>query len=405
MQSTSPPTSRRAAASNSPFGSLTAVAVVLALALGFVAWSPVRLAGASPAHSPAPTLPSAGAGPYAVGHQVVNLSPTATRPALHVDVWYPSHRSTAPKASYQIIPGVDIPARLAVEGATPLGGRYPLVLYSHGAGAFSVIATYFTEVLASYGYVVAAPDHPGDTIIDAALNQDNGTEAERVTNRVSDLRRVITAFTTRSPAIAPTLARMVEPKEIVATGHSLGGAGVLALAAADHRVREVIAMDPTADTLRAAQLAEVRVPVLYLMSPVGADQIGEATLFRLRGPWYQVYVPTATHLLFTDLCSYQPLFPTWIAAIDKADPSINAAAELTGTFDVPANCNPPTMNSDRFHDLVDGYSLAFLNLTVRHQTKWKKPLLAPQPGAAVFERTTTHPPGTRTTTGPTQPAP
>jgi len=53
----------------------------------------------------------------------------------------------------------------AVRNATPRDPassfKWPLVLFSHGAGAYRASYIYWTEYLASHGYVVAAPDHPG----------------------------------------------------------------------------------------------------------------------------------------------------------------------------------------------------------------------------------------------------
>ena len=312
-------------------------------------------------------------GPFPVGHTTFTIAAANNRPSIGVDVWYPSKRSAGPKATYQLIPGVDLPALIAVDGADPDTGSFPLAVYSHGGGGFSVAATFFTEVLASHGYVVAAPDHPGDTIIDAALGTNNTDYPSNVANRISDLGRVITAITTHRVSIPAAISRMVNTTRIVASGHSLGGAAAIGLAAADPRVGEVIAMDPTRGALTSAQLARVTVPVLMLWSTNGISSAEPEVFDAMHSPWFQVELPTAHHLGFTDLCSYQPFLAKWTTAIKKADPTLNVAQDLS-FFDFQHNCQPPTISPARLHDLVDGYSLAFLNYTLLGEAAWKKVL-------------------------------
>jgi len=72
----------------------------------------------------------------------------------------------------------------------------------------------------------------------------------------------------------------------------------------------------------------------------------------------------------TDLCSYEKLLPTWIPVIQKADPGLDIQTGLAA-FDFPLNCDPPTLSPVRFHDLVDGYSLSFLEYSLLGNQGWK----------------------------------
>ena len=45
-------------------------------------------------------------------------------------------------------------------------GPYPLVVFSHGNGGMRLQSLFFTEYLASHGYVVIAPDHTYNTFLD-----------------------------------------------------------------------------------------------------------------------------------------------------------------------------------------------------------------------------------------------
>ena len=44
------------------------------------------------------------------------------------------------------------------------GGPYPVVLFSHGSCGYPLQSTFLTPLLASRGYIVVAPPHPGNTI-------------------------------------------------------------------------------------------------------------------------------------------------------------------------------------------------------------------------------------------------
>jgi predicted dienelactone hydrolase len=122
------------------------MATRMALALLLVA----RGAAAAPAGDP--TAP----GPYAVGFTRI----TMTRQATLGD----SERLLAPVVWY--------PAEVRAEPARPLGyvdaavRTYPLLVYSHGGCAYAEASSFLTKALASWGFVVVAPTHPGDTFYD-----------------------------------------------------------------------------------------------------------------------------------------------------------------------------------------------------------------------------------------------
>jgi len=336
-------------------------------------------------------LPDASPGAFPVGHTTLSVPSSGGLRALKVDVWYPSRRSRGPKASYELQPGVDAPARLAVDEAPPAAGRFPLVVYSHGSGGFSVIATFFTEVLASRGYVVAAPDHPGDTIIDAYRRQVlNGTGAlsdaalrDLVANRVGDLPRVITAVFD-APAATAKFAGKIDRHHVVLAGHSLGGAAAIGTAAVDPRVGAVIAMDPTWNMLTPDQLAEVKVPVLMMWSSEGSSA-GAHEYDALQSPWFRVTFPRATHESFTDLCSYESLAAQWTTALGQV---ADLGSYLNPQF--AQTCRPPTLSAERVHALVDGYSIAFLRLALFSERSWSAAIQRPRPDTQ-FQRGGTTP--------------
>jgi len=111
---------------------------------------------------------------------------------IPVEVWYPAASAEGELRSYSLAELVP-PERLEQDGITAeeLGqveslshsdaepdtwhGPYPLLIFSHGNGGLRIQSNFFTEVLASHGYVVAAPDHVGNTLYDFLVpgaNQD-----------------------------------------------------------------------------------------------------------------------------------------------------------------------------------------------------------------------------------------
>ena len=114
-------------------------------------------------------------------------------------------------------------------GAEPQAGPWPLVVFSHGVGGFARSYATTLRVLASAGYVVAAPDYPlsnggaagGATITDVA-------------EQTRDVAFLIDQLLAASKGTGP-LAGDIDPARIGIAGHSLGaitslGAGLTPVA-------------------------------------------------------------------------------------------------------------------------------------------------------------------------------
>ena len=132
---------------------------------------------------------------------------------LTAALWYPT---AAPPGRTAIGPFSMAAARDAPVGA----GRYGLVLISHGTGGGRLNHRGTAMRLAGAGYVVAAPEHPGDNWRD-----------DRYSGTAANWRR-------RPRQLSATLDRLlgeaefggrIDPARIGAIGHSAGGYSVLAL--------------------------------------------------------------------------------------------------------------------------------------------------------------------------------
>lgn len=150
-----------------------------ALAAGLLAIALVAACGkGGDSGAPKPVDPTcSGKAPYATRGPWSAGVLTLTRGSTVVEVWYPSARAAAqlePRAQYDardwMPPGIR--GRIAASARTtytmdavrdaPLGGdgALPVVLFSHGLAAFRSQSSFLTAHLASWGFVVVAPDHP-----------------------------------------------------------------------------------------------------------------------------------------------------------------------------------------------------------------------------------------------------
>ncbi|WP_425265297.1 alpha/beta hydrolase family protein [Streptomyces rubellomurinus] len=209
-----------------------------------------------------------------------------------VQLWYPAQKSPAGAQRAQYLGRTEQEARTvsdALAGAVCLpgflvdgvprarthavfnapvaggGDRFPVVLFSPGAGGVRTQNTAWAEELASHGYVVAALDHPYDS---AAVVLDDGRTIRAATAstgdrdadeelaagwtavRAADLGFVLTRLESldRGTIAAPLVGRepstgRLDTARAAVTGHSMGGAAALQAARQDPRFAAVIDLD------------------------------------------------------------------------------------------------------------------------------------------------------------------
>jgi predicted dienelactone hydrolase len=202
-----------------------------------------------------------------------------------------------------------------------------VVLYSHGHQGYAEASSFLAEHLASHGYVVAAPDHTGNTTFDGA-----DRETEIYLRRPRDLSAALDALPDELD---------VDADAAVVTGHSFGGYTALALAGAAYDPAGLAACTPDtssfcstlSETLSSAFLqglgdtrivsavsmaagdfglfgadgvGSVDVPVLLLTGELDSDD-GDAYWSALRGGAdRRVDIVGAGHQAFTDFSGVLP---------------------------------------------------------------------------------------------------
>ena len=115
------------------------------------------------------TFSPAERGPYNVGHQLLThtYKPLSDQPerTIPIEIWYPTEDTTGQSAAYHI--GVDETVLSNAQPAPPIYEKgYPVHLSSHGYQGWGANSAYLMSHFASHGWVVVAPNHINNTIID-----------------------------------------------------------------------------------------------------------------------------------------------------------------------------------------------------------------------------------------------
>jgi len=346
-----------------------------------------------------PARPAAEAmGAHPVGVTTIRVADESRERNLAVEVWYPADHddSEVDPAVYEVQAMGGTVARLRSKAQREVapwrdGGPRPVILLSHGAGSNRFGSSSLAEVLASNGYLVAAPDHDGQTTADKFWGISERERAQSAYDRPLDLSRVLDALE-RRPAIGDHLLDgLADMSKVAVGGHSFGGRTALAMVGArfdvERQQRECAAhpqdqlcytlpiFAPHANAGR-YRYRDDRVKAAFLIAPAGfefyrsdgIEQVDAPVLVvgakrdrkmpyavrhkpifdALKPDHYLLGLEDAGHLTATDVC----------AIID----SIGFLAKATGGDDVKDGCGEGYMPTGEALELVSNAALAFLDV-------------------------------------------
>jgi dienelactone hydrolase len=185
-------------------------------------------------------------GPFHVGLRELDLpSSAASNRMLPTSIWYPTsggtdHAEDAPHSYGQ-------PHR-ATPDLPALDRSCPLILFSHGNSGTRHQSTYLTTHLASWGFVVAAPDHPGNTFVDSMTrtSPESIREAHLLAraHRPADASSILSALLGSEPR--PDVPPL-DATKLGVCGHSFGGWTAIKTAIHDPRVRALCCLAPASE--------------------------------------------------------------------------------------------------------------------------------------------------------------
>jgi predicted dienelactone hydrolase len=273
-------------------------------------------------------------GPYPVGVTeltfVRNSTTTGEPRILATIIWYPADESAKNQPEDLLLKGV-IDAKPTRDNL-PL----PIIMFSHGSGGTPYQSTYYTRHLASHGFVVVAPPHPGNTLVDCLPCTDTGALLDSYRNRPDDITFVLDALLARSADPGSLFYNALDAGRVGISGHSFGGLDTLRLAGSDSRFSAALAMAPPGGSGIGQERMDIEVPIMIMGS--GLDNV--APLAEQQGyfdsigpdgpPHFLLALLLGGHLSFADVC----------------------LPEIDG-------CGPDALDQDRAHELIDLYATAF----------------------------------------------
>eukprot|EP00555_Chaetoceros_dichaeta_P004872 CAMPEP_0198257480 /NCGR_PEP_ID=MMETSP1447-20131203/7155_1 /TAXON_ID=420782 /ORGANISM="Chaetoceros dichaeta, Strain CCMP1751" /LENGTH=408 /DNA_ID=CAMNT_0043944399 /DNA_START=106 /DNA_END=1332 /DNA_ORIENTATION=+ len=356
-------------------------------------------------------------GPFPVGVTTIELTdPNRTDPEdpseprrLQTEIWYPAVTSTtnSPKNKFSdFLGGGAIPGSIdranspraiggyrdgltvaeldesvwmndAVRDAEPdtnVGEKWPVVLFSHGAGAFRASYIYWTEFLASYGYVVVAPDHPGSArytqVGGKVITPDGGPRskyASMARERPKDMISVLDclqALTARRksdgvPPVIDSLLGTTNLDNVAITGMSFGGytaAEVLELQ--DPRIQAAVLQCPAIYDADRTKRRNKSTPLMVMLGTEdtvianrGNDAARKYVDSHTAGDALLVEIVRGGHVSFTSCEIYDAEYGNGIGS---------QCASLTK----PGETYEP-LDIVQQHGMINTYGLAFLNTYLR----------------------------------------
>ena len=294
-------------------------------------------------------------GPHPVGVTTLDLM------GVSVEVWYPAAQAGAAFDVYDLrdwlgdvvqqqIPDADAPIfqTRAYRGVSVRAGRHPLVVFSHGLGGYRAQSTFFTTHLASWGFVVAAPDHPERGLrLLFTPSPPVFDVAPQTMLQTIDLMAAADAETG-----GPFFERL-DLGRVAVAGHSAGGAAA-AVAAMDERVTTwvghaggassnavkpaLILAGQSDDTVTAGRLETTY------------DDLPEAS------PQRFLSIFGAGHLAFSDICLIAQDQGGLLPLARRYDIEIPELFESLATD----GCEPGDLSPERAWPLINHYSTAHL---------------------------------------------
>ncbi len=179
----------------------------------------------------------------------------------------------------------------------------PIIVISHGLGSDRTSFAYLAEHLASYGFVVAVPEHPGSNSkqLQALLAgiADRVTNPKELIDRPLDIKLLLDELTRLSKSNSTFRGRL-NLEQVGVVGQSFGGYTALALAGAKINFEQLKADCPALEnTLNVSlllqclavnlpniqyNLSDARIKAAIAINPVNSSIFGQSSLSQIKIP-------------------------------------------------------------------------------------------------------------------------
>ncbi|MFT6395608.1 MAG: putative dienelactone hydrolase [Bradymonadia bacterium] len=179
------------------------------------------------------------AGPFNVGYRAYEI--TYDRPdidgtrTISVGVWYPTNDTSGPSPAYLDVFLDPIPFEDAEPAPSFYGDGYPVHVHSHGFQGYSGTSAFLMRHYASHGWLVIAPDHIGNTLLDHIDPLDNSHYFLKSID-ISESLDMLEELPDGDP-----LRGLALTDEVIMSGHSFGTYACWSIAGATYDTEVVTA--------------------------------------------------------------------------------------------------------------------------------------------------------------------
>ena len=282
---------------------------------------------------------------------------------------------------------------LLYKPTVPGKDKIPVVIVSHGFASRPEDFTTVAKVLASYGFFVAVPQHPGSDL-QQARSFLNGTtskvfEVQEFTNRPKDISYVIDELERRNPG---EYQSRLELKKVGILGHSLGGYTALAVSGAQIDFANLkkdcadttfgylnlsILMQCEALDLESKQynFTDPRIAAVMARNPLNSSIFGQNGLAQVKIPTFLIAgsYDFATPVIFEQMFSFPWLknTPTSYLGLIEGQAHVDFSkldAGVTELLDSVTSLNLP--NPDLVNVYMDSVSVAFFKVYIVSDNKY-----------------------------------
>ncbi len=330
-------------------------------------------------------------GPFDVGVMTLEVDVRTRREPVDTLVWYPA--TTSPGASpyvYNPQGGTPMVGEAVLEAPMADGGPFPAVVFSHGYGAINYQSIFLTEHLASHGYVVIAPNHPGNNLTDLKP----GALWTGFILRPLDIHGMIDELE-RLDASDPRFQGRIDLEKIGMTGHSFGGYTTLAIAGARLNLdylteRCVSGRDQQACVVVGEagrvlgkwngliDLSDPRVTAAVPLAPLAWSPFQEEGLSYIDVP-IQVHggdrdhvVPAETDAAMVWLYAQEP--KSFLEMYDAGHFTYSDICMMAPRF---VQCRPPFIDMDLAHEIINTYVTSHFKVFLDFDMRYAGYLMAP----------------------------
>ncbi|NJL52556.1 MAG: alpha/beta hydrolase [Hydrococcus sp. SU_1_0] len=264
--------------------------------------------------------------------------------------------------------------------------KLPLIIISHGLGSDVTTFSYLAKHLASHGFAVAVPEHPGSSAkqIEALLSglESDVTPPEELINRPLDIKFLLDRLTER-------FGDQIDVNHVGMIGQSFGGYTALALAGAKINWNLLRDDCPNIDTswnlswliqclalqiplvVTEQELKDERVTAAIAINPLVGSIFGQEGLSKVKIPL--MFISGSADPITPSLPEQITPF-TWLTTPEKylvllkGGTHFSTLAETAGSIPVPEKAIGPSPKIA--HDYVRQLSLAFFGKYITE----KKPM-------------------------------